>query len=566
MARKYDLISELYERTCKTVVSNPQNWQAFLSAACRNYKLRFDEQLLIYAQRPDATAVLEIERWNRSFGRWVNRGAKGIVVFEDADRNRQRLTHYFDISDTHESRYSRPVPLWNMKAEYEPDVIETLESSFGTLENKSTLADAILSAAYNAAEDNIPDYTRDLMYAVPDSFLEGLSKDTIVSQYRRLVSDSVAYMLMSRLGIDTGDFFDNDDFSDVTDFNTKETLNALGFATSDISEMALSEISKTVMAIERQNRIIAETKETEYNKGENKTERSFEDERIDIHNGGRLQYTELGNAAAAGSELGQIRSDEEKIPEGTSQSSLLQSADELRPDSTLGGNRAESRRDGGNSVEADGSERGIDRADESGRYDVVGSQDEQSEEFGTGNREVGSDILLEYYDRSNEDRSLPFFGGDETINEMLRITPHLKASKDDIEKFFESHSDQKERTEYIKEIFNNDVTHLTLQDGRRVGYKTMQNVLHLWEGEYDSRTKQGFYDWGVIASHFQALRLLGQLHDTIKPLPSVDGQMNLIFYSEAEERKASAFTFTQEIIDAVITRGKRSFRRENAYL
>ena len=555
MARKYDLISELYERTCKTIVSNPQNWQAFLSAACRNYKLRFDEQLLIYAQRPDATAVLEIERWNRSFGRWVNRGAKGIAVFEDADRNRQRLTHYFDISDTHESRYSRPVPLWNMKAEYEPDVIETLESSFGTLENKSTLADAILSAAYNAAEDNIPDYAGDLMYAVPDSFLEGLSEDMIASQYRKLVSDSVAYMLMSRLGIDTGEYFDNDDFREVTNFNTKETLNALGFATSDISEMALSEISKTVMAIERQNRIIAETKETEYNKGENKTERSFEDERIDIHNGGRLQSTELGNAAAAGSELGQIRSDEEEIPEGTSQSSLLQSADELHPDSTLGGNRAESRRDGGNSVEADGSERGTDRADESGRYDVVGSQDEQSEEFGTGNREVGSDIRLEYYDRSNEDRSLPFFGGDETINEMLRLTPHLKASKDDIEKFFESHSDQKERTEYIKEIFNNDVTHLTLQDGRRVGYKTMQNVLHLWEGEYDSRTKQGFYDWGVIASHFQALRLLGQLHDTIKPLPSVDGQMSLIFDSEAEERKASAFTFTQEIIDAVITRG-----------
>ena len=147
-----------------------------LSAACRNYKLRFDEQLLIYAQRPDATAVLEIERWNRSFGRWVNRGAKGIAVFEDADRNRQRLTHYFDISETHESRYSRPVPLWNMKAEYEPDVIETLESSFGTLENKSTLADAILSAAYNAAEDNIPDYAGDLMYAVPDSFLEEIGR------------------------------------------------------------------------------------------------------------------------------------------------------------------------------------------------------------------------------------------------------------------------------------------------------------------------------------------------------------------------------------------------------
>jgi len=136
MARKYDLISELYNRTCKTVVANPQNWQAFLRSACRNYKLRYDEQLLVYAQRPDATAVLEIERWNTRFGRWVNRGAKGIAVFEDANRERQRLTHYFDISDTHGSRYSRPVPLWEMKEEYESEIIETLESTFGTLDNK----------------------------------------------------------------------------------------------------------------------------------------------------------------------------------------------------------------------------------------------------------------------------------------------------------------------------------------------------------------------------------------------------------------------------------------------
>ena len=149
MARKYELLSELYDRTCKTVVSNPQNWQNFLQSACRNYKLRYDEQLLIYAQRPDATAVLEIERWNKSFGRWVNKGARGIAVFADENRARQRLTHYFDISDTHESRYSRPVPLWDMRDEYTDDVIETLESTFGELDNKVTLGDAVMSALVN---------------------------------------------------------------------------------------------------------------------------------------------------------------------------------------------------------------------------------------------------------------------------------------------------------------------------------------------------------------------------------------------------------------------------------
>ena len=181
MARKYDLISELYRRTAHAVVSDVQNWQAFLRCACRNYRLRFDEQLLIYAQRPDATAVLEIERWNDKFGRWVNRGAKGIAVFEDADRSRQRLTHYFDISDTHASRYSRPVPIWEMKPEYTDDVIESLENTFGELENRESLADAVLSAAKNAVEDNIPDYLGDLMYAADDSFLYGLSEDMITA-------------------------------------------------------------------------------------------------------------------------------------------------------------------------------------------------------------------------------------------------------------------------------------------------------------------------------------------------------------------------------------------------
>lgn len=555
MARKYDLISELYNRTCKTVVSNPQNWQAFLASACRNYKLRYDEQLLVYAQRPDATAVLEIEQWNKIFGRWVNRGARGIAVFADENRSRQRLTHYFDISDTHESRYSRTVPIWDMRQEYEADVIETLESTFGEIENKSSLAEAIMGAARNAAEDNIPDYLQDLYYATEGSSFEEVEEDIVAFIYKNVVTNSVAYMMMSRLGVDTDGYFELDDFRDVTNFNTQETLNALGFATSDIAEMGLTEISKTITALNRQNRIIVGQDRNEYNKVENNDERSLDNERTDLHDGGRLQPSEPETSPAAGSDAGQIRSDEERVSEGTSQSPLLQSPDEGRTDTALGGSGTESQQDGGNNPEPDGTERGSDRTDESGGYDEMGSSDELPSQLGTGNRESGSDIRLEYYDRTHEDKSLPFFGRDEVINEILRTTPHLSASLEEIKDYYERNPDNKDRTEYVKSIFNNDYTELTLEDGRTVGYKTFENVLHLWEGKYDSRTAQGFYDWAVIARHFEAMRLLGELSDSIKPLPSMDGQMTFILDGRAEEKKTSAFTFSQEIIDAVLANG-----------
>ena len=555
MARKYDLISELYNRTCKTVVSNPQNWQAFLASACRNYKLRYDEQLLVYAQRPDATAVLEIEQWNKIFGRWVNRGARGIAVFADENRSRQRLTHYFDISDTHESRYSRTVPIWDMRQEYEADVIETLESTFGEIENKSSLAEAIMGAARNAAEDNIPDYLQDLYYATEGSSFEEVEEDIVAFIYKNVVTNSVAYMMMSRLGVDTDGYFELDDFRDVTNFNTQETLNALGFATSDIAEMGLTEISKTITALNRQNRIIVGQDRNEYNKVENNDERSLDNERTDLHDGGRLQPSEPETSTAARSDVGQIRSDEERVSEGTSQSPLLQSPDEGRTDTALGGSGTESQQDGGNNSEPDGTERGSDRTDESGGYDEMGSSDELPSQFGTGNRESGSDIRLEYYDRTHEDKSLPFFGRDEVINEILRTTPHLSASLEEIKDYYERNPDNKDRTEYIKSIFNNDYTELTLEDGRTAGYKTFENVLHLWEGKYDSRTAQSYYDWAVIARHFEAMRLLGELSDSIKPLPSMDGQMTFILDGRAEEKKTSAFTFSQEIIDAILANG-----------
>ncbi len=555
MAIKYKLISELYDRTCNTVVANPQSWQKYLDSACRNYKLRFDEQLLIFAQRPDATAVLEIERWNTSFGRWVNKGAKGIAVFEDANRSRQRLIHYFDISDTHESRYSRPVPIWEMKDEYTDSVIETLESSFGELERKNSLGNAIMSAAQNAVEDNLPDYLSDLVDGVENSFLEELNEDMISTIYKKVVTNSVAYMMMARLGIDTEEYFEADDFRDVTNFNTQDTLNALGIATSDIAEMGLSEISKTVMALDKENRTFERRNGFEYNKDENKNERSFDDERNHIHEAGRLLDSRLDITRTAGGDSRQMVTDEKDLSEATSQNPVLQSSDEGNSDTALGGSSRESDRLGGELSQADGSESRSDRTDESGRYDEVGRIDEQHPQLRTGNREGTDNLRLEYYDRRHEDKSLPFFGNDDTIREILGTTPHLKASKEEIKDFFELNTDSESRTEYTKSIFNNDYTELTLKDGRTVGYKTFQNVLHLWEGSYNNRTAQSYYDWGVIAQHFEAMRLLGELSDEIKPLPSTDSQLSLIESSQAEEKKPSAFTFSQEIIDAVLTRG-----------
>jgi N12 class adenine-specific DNA methylase len=555
MAIKYKLISELYDRTCNTVVANPQSWQKYLDSACRNYKLRFDEQLLVFAQRPDVTAVLEIERWNTSFGRWVNKGAKGIAVFEDANRSRQRLIHYFDISDTHESRYARPVPIWEMKDEYADSVIETLESSFGELERKNSLGNAIMSAAQNAVEDNLPDYLSDLVDGVENSFLEELNEDMISNIYKKVVTNSVAYMMMSRLGIDTEEYFEADDFRDVTNFNTQDTLNALGIATSNIAEMGLSEISKTVMALDKENRTFDRRNGFEYNKDENKNERSFDDERNHIHEAGRLPDSRLDITGTAGGDSRQMVADEENLSEATSQNPILQSSDEGNSDTALGGSSRESDRLGGELSQANGSESRSDRADESGRYDEVGRTDEQHSQLRTGNREGTDNLRLEYYDRRHEDKSLPFFGKDDTIREILGTTPHLKASKEEIKDFFELNADSESRTEYIKSIFNNDYTELTLKDGRTVGYKTFQNVLHLWEGSYNNRTVQSYYDWGVIAQHFEAMRLLGELSDEIKPLPSTDSQLSLIESSQAEEKKTSAFTFSQEIIDAVLTRG-----------
>lgn len=391
MARKYELLSEMYDKTTKTM-TNPVVWRHFLESACRNYRLRFDEQLLVFAQRPDATAVLEIERWNKQFGRWVNRGANGIAVFEDAERNSQRLKYYFDISDTHESRLSRPVPIWNMREEYTEDVIDTLESTFGALENRKNLEEAIFSAANNAVEDNVPDYVGDLLLAMDDTLLYGLTEDTARYMYNNLVTHSVAYMLMTRLGVDTSLYYTNEDFKDIVNFNTEDALNALGYATGDISEMALSEIAKTVLSLDRANRTFDNPQRSEYNNNTIQTERRLEHDRDSLHQTGRLQFAQPDLTRTAEGRAGNVRSDEAQIPERATQDPVLQPPDPLQADSASVRHRTDSAEDGERSHSADGAGAGSDRAVEGSGSAPVGGQDEQHPSVGTGNRDERRDL------------------------------------------------------------------------------------------------------------------------------------------------------------------------------
>ena len=506
MAIRYKALTELYQET-QCSVTAPDQWRAFLASACRNYRLSFDEQLLVYAQRPDATAVLEIERWNRQFGRWVNRGANGIAVFDGEHNGKPRLKYYFDISDTHEARFPRPVPLWTVREEYAPDIIETLENSFGELERKEDLGEALLSAAKNAVEDNMPDYLAELKTLTEGSFLEELDELNLEVEYRRAVQNSIGYMLLVRCGLDPSEYFEDMDFRDVTDFNTPQTLNALGVATGDISQMCLSAISRTVLALQRQpqkeNRTFEPQQKNQYAVTEQENtqlERSFEYDRDHLHQAGRLQSAEPSAAPGGAGSPWEIRIASEEIPQGAPQGDVHQPADQRQAEQPSGGDPADRPAPDGADRGADGQEPGRDRGTESQRPDEVGADDEQPAERGGGNGAGGADLqLIDEPEESAGGEQLPALLDEKQIMAIIaNKDDDLKYKKNQIELFFSVHSDVQERADYLKSAYQDRYTEI-IADGQRLGYKPQENGLLMWEGSYPSRTRESVFSWEVVA-------------------------------------------------------------------
>ena len=511
MARKYKIITKLYRETILGLMS-PQNWQSFLSTACHNFRLPFDEQVLLYAQRPDATAVLPIEGrngWNRRFGRWVNRGATGIAVFDGESVGRSRLKYYFDISDTHESRFACPVPIWTMRPEYEPTVIESLENSFGELEDKADLASALLSAAKNAVEDNMQDYLAELKYYKESSFLEELDDLNIEVEYRRTLENSIGFMLLVRCGIDPANYFTDDDFRDVVDFNTPNTLNALGAATGDIGQMCLSTISRTALTLQRQaekaNRTFEEKPAIQYSEAEKDTttpERSEDHERTDIHDAERIPTAESASAPGAGNAPWEIRIAPENIPETATESDVHESADIGQAEPAFDGDRADSPLPDGAADQPDGESGERDGETESQRPDEMDRPDEQYPPLGGGDHSDGADLpLTEEPDKVQEADSaeLPAFLNDKLIMAIIsNKDDDLKYKKQQIELYFSIHPEEAERVEYLKSAYQDRYTEL-LVDGVRIGYKPQPDGLLMWEGAYLSRTSESVFSWDIIA-------------------------------------------------------------------
>ena len=418
MAAKYQLITELYRRTGVAVAKNPQAWQGFLSSACRNYKCRYDEQLLIYAQRPDAVAVAKLETWNRQFKRWVNKDSKGIAVFDPKGR-RNTLKYYFDVSDTHEGYYgSRPVPIWQMDERYEQAVMERLSDRFGDVES-TDLASALMETAKNAVEDNLQDYFSQLKDCTKDSFLEELDDFNIEVIYRRLAANSVAFMLISRCGLDTNEFFDREDFADIVNFNTPATINAIGVATSDIAEMALREISQSIrnvqMAEKDQNRTFAQRTQAQYDKGRQQPERSEYNEQNHLQQTGGLSYSRPNITDRARASAWQVRFDAQGLSGEAQASDLSQSADIGQAERASARGRADSTPEFGASDEAALSRAGRDRGTERESTDAVGRTDEQHPQPSGGSDTDRTDLQVSVAKEDEVRVNLP------TVDEQIEM-------------------------------------------------------------------------------------------------------------------------------------------------
>lgn len=426
MAAKYQLITELYRRTGVAVAKTPQAWQGFLSSACRNYKCRFDEQLLIYAQRPDAVAVAKLETWNRQFRRWVNKDSKGIAVFDPKGR-RNTLKYYFDVSDTHEGYYgSRPVPIWQMDERYEQAVMERLSDRFGDVES-TDLASALMETAKNAVEDNLQDYFSQLKDCTKDSFLEELDEFNIEVIYRRLAANSVAFMLISRCGLDTNEFFDREDFADIVNFNTPASINAIGIATSDIAEMALREISQSIrnvqIAEKDQNRTFAQRTQAQYDKGRQQPERSEYNERNHLQQTGGLSYSRPNITDRARASAWQVRFDAQGLSGEAQASDLSQSADIGQAERASARGRADSTPEVGASDEAALSRAGRDRGTERESTDAVGRTDEQHPQPSGGSDTDRTDLQVSVAKEDEVRVNLP------TVDEQIEMIAKAEDEK-----------------------------------------------------------------------------------------------------------------------------------------
>ena len=555
MASKLRLITDLYGETLTQISKNPDDWMSFLECAAMNYKYHFNDQVLIYAQRPEAVACAKIEAWNKQVGRWVNRGAKGIALLSE-DNGYTNLRYVFDIADTN-SKFGKSFRLWSVTKPYEVDIIESLENKYGELEDKSSLGLAIKSVSKILVEDNMQDYLEDLKFYRENSSLESMTDEAVQLLFQNALENSIAFSMIKRCGLNPNDYFTNEDFTPILAFDSYETITRLGVATSEISEMGIREIYNTIkkLRINEINKIrtFDIDKDLSYDVSESRetVERRNNDE-YNLHTQRGLRDTRPSNTREQDSSGGQIRNDEVKVLEREQESSIHDSINEQSTSRTLDeysrSSNGESRTD---SIRNE-SQREDNRTNETTRPYEMDRLNEQLEDVSRGDSSERIDLRLNNYDLSQS--KTHYVVVDEKINQILSTTPHLRKSNKEIKDFIQNEKDVTKRAEYLKGIFNKDYTGVIVDD-QMYGYKTFDNGILFWKGNFLSRDTESFVSWEDLTYHYDAMILLNQLNDRIEPLPSVTDQLS--FIDENSEKSVSDLEFTQEFVDRYLTEQHR---------
>ena len=557
---------KLYRDTISEITKNTNNWLAFLDSSSWNFKYDFDDQILIYAQRPDARACAELDEWNKKLRRWVNKGANGIFVFSKDENSQFPFRIVFDLSDTHNSNNTE-YKLWTIKSEYENEIVDTLESNFGdifskdTEEKNRTLARAINITGFNLIEDNIQDYMQQMLNHKSRTALDGLEERDIESILKITAMASVSYMIMTRCGIDPKNEMDLQDFSYINYFNSQETVTVLGQAVSDIAEMTLREIAKTVFTLQKneklKNRTIEEINKQIYANAIENEKGGLDYERDNIHETRRLQYTEPSDGERGDSNR-EIRQNEIPLSKGTSESRIDNTSDEPEPKQTLNGNTGNSNQESESDSREYGERAGNNRENESQQSNELGSTNEQLEVHSRGDSNQRANLRLEVY---NEENHTGFVVVDEKINQILATTTFLLQPNSQIVEFFNREKDIQKRADYLKSIFNNDNTEISIDDSI-FNYQKYENGVLFAQNEFESSISkdiertESFVKWEDLTYHYEAMILLHQLKDRYKKPIDETEQQNLI----DENNKIEDFEFSQEFVDRFLQEGHQDLK------
>lgn len=542
---------ELYKDTINDITKSEDNWLSFLKTASWNFKYSFNDQILIFAQRPDATACAEMEEWNEKVHRWVNKDANYIFVFSKDENSKYPFRLVFDVSDTHNYR-NTPYKLWNIKQEYQNEIIESLEVKFGDISEKSNFVDAIITTANNMVMDNVQDYMSSIIKYKNETMLESLSDSEIESLVYQTVFGSVAYMMLNRCGIEPEKYIAKSEFSYIKKFDNSNLTILLGTAISDIAETGLREIAKTVINLQKnqksKNRTFVENEKEEYSNDKENLKGGSKDDRNRIYEGRGLQHTKSNNETRENSNR-EIRTNEATLSKEEQERRVHDTTNERTISQSSNGHTRDSNENDKTNSREYGKTGWDNGRSERKRPDDLGKSYEQLQVDSGRTSIKRTNLHLEYYNIENNS-NLKEINDDETINSIIRYAPNFRKDINKVEQFFKENIENRDKIEeYIINLLGNAYTEYEINN-LRVGYKSYQNGLYLWKGNYLNRTEECFKSWSDITENYISILSINELEKNFNLLTENEQKQNI-----AEAENASVFSFTQDMIDCVLQEG-----------